>query len=254
MTGTGSNGSSGGVGEVVGSPAFHTTRWSVVARAKGGGDVEEQRAALSALCETYWYPVYAFARRKGRSVDDARDLVQGFFTRLLEREDLARADAERGRFRSFLLGCFVHFLANEHDRATAEKRGGGRVLFSLDQEHAEGRFRDEPTDEEDPERAFQRTWALTLIENVVVRLRGEYEAGGKGELFEHLRTSLTGDPGVARHAEIAEAMDTTAGAVKVAAHRMRGRFRSLLRREIADTLRDPADVEDEIRGLFEALG
>jgi RNA polymerase sigma-70 factor (ECF subfamily) len=242
------------VGEVAGTPAFHTTHWSVVARACDDGNLELQRVALSALCETYWYPVYAFARRKGYAVEDACDLVQSFFTRLLEREDLAQADAERGRFRSFLLGCFVHFLANEWDRANADKRGGGRVEFSLDHERAEGRFQDEPTGEEDPERAFLRNWALTLIERVVVKLRGEYEDGGKGELFEQLRTSLTGDPGGARYAEIAEEMDTTEGAVKVAAHRLRGRFGTLLRREIADTLRDPGDVEDEIRGLFEALG
>ena len=183
-----------------------------------------------------------------------RDLVQSFFTRLLERDDLARADAERGRFRSFLLACFVNFRANEHDRASAEKRGGGRPGFSLDRARAEGRFRDEPADEQDPERAFLRTWALTLIEQVVVRLRSEYEDGGKGELFEQLRGTLTGEAGGTRYAEIADAMGTTEGAVKVAAHRLRKRFASLLRREIAATLRDPDDVEDEIRGLFEALG
>ena len=240
-------------GSTDGSPAFVTTRWSLVVRA-GQGDEAERRLALSALCETYWYPVYAFARRGGSEVEDARDLVQSFFTRLLERGELARADAERGRFRSYLLACFVHFRTNEWDRANAKKRGGGQVSFSLDHERAEGRFHDEPLDEDDPERLFSRTWARTLLEEVVLRLRNEYAEGGRGELFERLRPALTGEQEAASYRAIAEETGTTEGAVKVAVHRMRRRFGLLLRREIAHTLRDPAQVEDEIRGLFEALG
>ena len=240
----------------IGEPAhsFATTRWSVVAAAGPESDERTRRAALSALCETYWYPVYAFARRKGNAVEDARDLVQAFFTKLLERSDLSRADAARGRFRSYLLGCFSHFAANEWDHARTQKRGAGQVGFSLDEEIAEGRYDAEPVDGDDPERAFARTWARTLLEEVVVRLRNEYEEGGKAEMFDHLKPALSGDDDAQSYREIADALGTTEGAVKVAAHRLRKRFGEILRREIADTVNDPADVEEELRGMFEALG
>jgi RNA polymerase sigma-70 factor (ECF subfamily) len=236
-----------------GGASFATTRWSVVAAAGRGTDERARRSALGALCEAYWFPVYAFARRKGHRPEDARDLVQGFFTRLLEKDVLAGADAERGRFRSFLLGCFVHYSANERNAANARKRGGGRVGFSLDDAVAEERLSLEPADDDDPERVYQRTWARTVLEQVVVRLRSEYEEGGKGEIYEALEPTLTGDGTASSYREIAAALGTSEGAVKVAAHRLRRRFGEVLRREIADTVEAPSDVEDELRGLLEAL-
>ncbi len=233
--------------------AFVTTRWSLVARA-GGPASAERRAALADLCESYWYPVYAFARSKGNDADHARDLVQGFFADFLERDDVARADADRGRFRSYLLGAFVHFATNEWKRTQAVKRGGDRQSFSLDHELAEGRFQGEGNSELDPEASYERAWALNLIESVIVRLRAEYEDGGKGEVFDRLRPMLSFDGEAENYQKIAKDMGTTEGAVKVAVHRLRGRFASLLRRAIADTVEDQAEVEDEIRGLFEALG
>ena len=237
-----------------GSPAFATTRWSVVASAQAHGDERARRAALSTLCESYWYPVYAFARRKGHNAEDSRDLVQSFFTRFLERDDLALANAERGRFRSFLLSCFVNFSSNEWDRAQAQKRGGGYVGFSLDDTIAEDRFHREPADEEDAERSFMRSWARTLLEDVMLQLRAEYEEGGKATLFESLKHVLQGDDDAKSYREIAEALDATEGAIKVAAHRLKKRFGELLRRAIADTVENSSQVEDEIQGLFEALG
>ena len=237
-----------------GSPAFATTRWSVVARAQSHGDEPLRRAALSTLCESYWYPVYAFARRRGHGAEDARDLVQSFFTRFLERDDLASADAERGRFRSFLLGCFENFASNERDRAQAQKRGGGFVGFSLDNDFAENRYQFEPVENEDAERIFIRSWARTLLEDVVERLREEYDNGGKSELFERLKPVLQGDDQAQVYGDLAQSLDTTEGAIKVAVYRLRKRFGEILRRTIADTVTDPAQVEDELQGLFEALG
>ena len=236
------------------SPGFATTRWSLVARAGAGTDGDERRDALSELCETYWYPVYAFARWRESNVEDARDLVQSFFTRLLERDDLAQADAMRGRFRSYLLRCFVHFRAGEWERSRALKRGGAHHSFSLDHERAEQRFRTEAIDADDPERTYMKAWARTLLEKVIGVLRREYEDGGKSELFDRLKPTLSGEQGSEGYRGIAASVGTTEGAVKVAAHRLRRRFAILLRREIAGTLRDPDDVEDEIRGLFDALG
>lgn len=233
--------------------AFVTTRWSLVARA-GGPASEERRLALADLCESYWYPVYAFARRKGHAAEEARDLVQGFFADFLEREDVTRADADLGRFRSYLLGAFVHFATNEWNRAQAVKRGGDRQSFSLDHEMAEGRFQGEDHGELGPEASYERAWALSLIESVIVRLRAEYEERGRGEVFDRLRPMLSFDGEAESYQKIAHEMGTTEGAVKVAVHRLRGRFASLLRRAIADTVCDPAEVEEEIRGLFEALG
>ena len=234
--------------------AFATTRWSLVASAGlGAADDEAGREALSRLCETYWYPVYAYARRRGHSGEDAHDLVQGFFARLIEKRDLAKADAERGRFRSFLLTCFEHFRANEWKKETAQKRGGGRPAVSLDATQGEDRWLLEPVGGEDPEREFHRTWARALLEEVMQRLRTEYEHGGKGDVYEELRPVLAGDVETRGYREIAESIGATEGAVRVAAHRLRKRFGELLRLEIAHTVRDAAEVEDEIRGLFEAL-
>jgi RNA polymerase sigma factor (sigma-70 family) len=234
------------------SPLFATTHWSVVMKA-GGSDPDAARSALSSLCEGYWYPLYAFLRRRGSDTEEARDLTQGFFADLLERGDLGTADPERGRFRSFLLGSLKHFAANEHERERALKRGGDRPRLSLDFEAAEGRYQLEPPDNRTPERLFEAQWARELLDRVVDRLRGQYVEEGKRELFDRLVPCLAGDAEAQPYAEISRALEMTEGAVKVAAHRLRRRFRVSLRSEISQTVATPEDVEDEIRALFSAL-
>jgi len=231
---------------------FATTRWSLVARA-GGADEERARDALAALCEAYWYPVYAYVRRRGRSGEDALDATQGFFTELLERRDLARADARRGRFRSFLLTCAQHYLANQHDRSTAQKRGGGRAPVSLDARDAEERYRFEPAAGDDPERAFERAWARTLLERVVGDLGERYAREGRAELFEALRPTLGAGAEGAGYREVAERLGVREGALRVAAHRLRRRFAEDLRAAIRDTVAGEDEVDEELRGLFRAL-
>jgi RNA polymerase sigma-70 factor (ECF subfamily) len=236
---------------VPGAPGrFVTTRWSLI-RAAQDPSAQASRAALAALCSAYWYPLYAFIRRQGHDAEEAQDLTQEFFARLLEKDGLAAVDRDKGRFRSFLLAACKHFLSNERDRARAQKRGGGRAVLPLDAAGAEGRYGSEPAHEETPERLFERRWALALLEQVLGRLREEYAAAGKGRVFERLKGHLTGD-GVP-YAQVAADLSMSAGAVKVAAHRLRQRYRELLRDEIAQTLDDPGQVEEEIRDLFAAL-
>lgn len=230
---------------------FPATRWSLVLAAKENAS-PDCRKALAELCRTYWYPLYAFVRRHGHTHEAAQDLTQEFITRLLEKGTFASVEPGRGRFRSFLLAACKHFLANEHDRATARKRGGGRAVLPLDFSDAEGRYGHEPAHAMTPERLFDRRWALALLDAVLVRLRREYETAGKGELFDRLKGHLTGE-GSRPHAEEAAALGMREGAVKVAAHRLRLRYRDLLRDEIGQTLADPAEVDDEIRALFAAL-
>jgi RNA polymerase sigma-70 factor (ECF subfamily) len=232
---------------------FATTRWSLV-RAAADPSAPESRAALAALCGVYWYPLYAFVRRQGHDADRALDLTQEFFARLLERDDLAAVDRSKGRFRSFLLAACTHFLCNEHDRAHARKRGGGRAPLPINAALAEGRYGREPSHNETPELLFERRWALALLDQVLARLRQEYVAVGKGRLFEQLKGHLTGAGEGLPHARAAAELGLSEGAVKVAVHRLRKRYGELLRDEIAQTLDDPAEVEDEIRALFAALG
>lgn len=231
---------------------FATTHWSLVlaAGAETGAGANE---ALARLCELYWYPVYAFVRRQGYSADDAADLTQGFFARVLEKSYLRDADPQKGRFRSFLLGCLRHFLSNERDRARALKRGGESVLVSLEQETAEGRYLVEPRDELTPEKIFDRRWALTLLDQTLSRLRDEHVARGKLAVFDELKGFLTGDSADVPHASVAKALGVTEGAAKVAIHRLRRRFRNLLMEEVASTVADPGDVNDEIRHLLRAV-
>jgi RNA polymerase sigma factor (sigma-70 family) len=225
---------------------FHTTRWSlIVAAAK---PTASSRAALSDLCRIYWYPVYAFVRRRGHDAATSEDLTQSFFARLLERDDLAGLSPERGRFRSFLLAACRNFLANAHDAAVAQKRGGGRVLRLED---AEGRYLREPHHADTAERLFERRWATELIGRVLGRLRDEYHTTGRGQVFDALKGRLTGDG--AGYAEVAAALGTTEGAMKVAAHRLRARYGELLREEIAGTVASPEEVDGEIRSLLAAL-
>jgi RNA polymerase sigma-70 factor (ECF subfamily) len=231
---------------------FATTRWSLVAAARDRA-APPAREALAELCRAYWYPVYAFVRRCGHGHAEAEDLTQEFFARLLGKDALAAVDPARGRFRSFLLASCRHFLANQHDRERARKRGGGRPTLPLDFGGADDRYRREPAHDDTPEKLFERRWALALLDEVLARLRAEYEATGKGQLFALLKGHLTGDDPGLPHAAAAEQLGMTEGAVKVAVHRLRKSYRELLRQEIAQTLADPAEVDDEIRSLFAAL-
>src|SRR5262249_19335073 len=223
---------------------FAATRWTLV-RAARDPSAPEAREALASLCAVYWYPLYAFIRRRGHDADEAQDLTQEFFARFLEKDGLASVDEGKGRFRSFLLAACKHFLSNARDRARALKRGGGRAPLSIDAAAAEGRYLGEPGHGETPERLFERRWALALLEQVLGRLRAEHEAAGKGPLFERLKRHLTGDEG-GPHARAAAELGMSEGAVKVAVHRLRKRYRELLRDEIAQTLEAPDEVEDEI--------
>jgi RNA polymerase sigma-70 factor (ECF subfamily) len=233
-------------------PAFVTTHWSLVVSA-GRNDTPDARNALEKLCRAYWFPIYAFVRRQGHNPHDAQDLTQDFFARLLEKKYLAEADPARGRFRSFLLASLKHFLANEWDKAKAQKRGGGQVLIPIDVAAAETSGGLEPADDLTAEKIFERRWALTLLEQVLRRLRAEYVRDGKENLFEQLKPTLTEASRSVRYAEIATRLGTTEGAVKVAVHRLRQRYREVLRAGIADTVAGPGEVEDEIRNLFAAL-
>ena len=231
--------------------AFVTTHWSVVLTA-GRNDTTRARAALENLCQTYWPPLYAYVRRRGHSPEDAQDLTQAFFARLLERNAVAAVAPEKGRFRSFLLASMNHFLSDEWDKARAQKRGGGKVI-SLDLQSAETRLGEIPAENFTPEKAFEHRWAITLLEQVYQRLGEEYRAQGKGTLFDALRTTLAGASDAAPYAELARQLDMTEGAVKVAVHRLRQRYRALLRDTIADTVSTPDEVEDELRYLFRTL-
>lgn len=231
---------------------FSTTRWSLILAA-GQGTTSGAHEALSTLCGLYWYPLYAFTRRQGREPEDARDLVQGFFTRLLERNDLATVDRQRGRFRAWLLASLDHYLANEWNRERSQKRGGGLSFLSIDAKAAEGRYQHEPSHGLTPEKLYERRWALTLLEHVLSTLEEECTRLGKRPLFEKLRGTLTGEVGQVRYTEVAGTLGMSPGAVKVAAHRLRGRYRELLRAEIAQTVEQPEEIDDEIRLLLVSL-
>ena len=235
-----------------GGKSFATTHWSLVLAA-GRGSRPGAGAALATLCETYWYPLYYYVRRRGCRAEEAQDLTQAFFATLLEKEYLRVADPERGRFRSFLLASLNHFLANEWRRRSARKRGGGKPAISLDAESAETRYRQEPAHNLTPERAYERRWALLLLEKALSKLRDEYAAGGKAKVFVRLSGFLGGGERAA-YEKAARDLDMTEGAVKVAVHRLRKRCRAILRAEVAQTVADPADVDEELRHLMAAVG
>lgn len=236
-----------------GAANFTPTHWTVVLAAAGQADSTRARDALERLCRNYWLPIYAFVRRQGNNPHDAQDLTQEFFARLLEKNYLAHADREKGRFRSFLLASVKHFLANEWDKAKAQKRGGGFTLISIDTALGESSLGSEPADILTAEKIFDRRWALALLEQVLRRLREEYTRDGKEKQFEQLKATLTETSRSLPYAEIATRLATSEGAVKVAVHRLRQRYRELLRAEIADTVAGVEDVDDEIRNLFSAL-
>lgn len=232
---------------------FATTHWSLIVAAQDRG-APEAGAALAELCRAYWYPLYAFIRREGHSADDAQDVTQEFFARLLEKDYLATVDRARGKFRSFLLAACRHFLSNERDRVRAQKRGGGRHALSLDFPGAEQRYSREPAHDLTPEKLFERRWALTLLDQVLARLREEFVRSEKAALFHRLKGFLMGQKDAGRYRQIAEELGMSEGAVKVTVHRLRKRYRELLQEEISRTVHDPGQVEEEIRDLFVALG
>ena len=233
-----------------GSSQFPATRWSLVVAA-GDPQRKEARSALVSLCENYWYPLYAYLRRRGYPSHEAQDLTQEFFIRVLEGRYLDRADPEKGRFRSFILTSLKFFVADEADRHRARKRGGGMVV-PLEFSSGEERYQREPAHDETPERIFERRWALSLIDRVVEKLREEYVSHGRPEHFERLKVFLLAQSD-APYAELAQEMNTSEGALKVAIHRLRKRYRELFRQEIADTVADPAEVESELRYLAAVL-
>ena len=231
--------------------AFATTHWSLIASA-GRHSSTESRAALATLCQSYWYPLYAYLRRKGYQAAEAQDLTQSFFADLLEKERLQLADQQRGRFRSFLLAALNNFVANQWRNAQAIKRGGGRALLTLDVQSGEDRYRLEPAHELTAERMFERRWAMTLLERTIDRLREEHVRSDKEELFEQLKGHL-GQGGGAPYREVAERLGMSETAVKVAAHRMRKRCGEILREEISHTVDGPDAVDEELQQLFAAV-
>jgi RNA polymerase sigma factor (sigma-70 family) len=234
------------------SDHFLTTHWSLVSAA-GKDDTKAALDALEALCRAYWYPLYAYVRRRGHAAPDAQDLTQGFFAKLLSSDGLSHLDRRKGRFRAFLLASLKHYLTNQWDHATAQKRGGGTETIALDAVSAENRYDLEPVDEFSPERLYERRWALTVIDQVLAALTQEYATLGNATLFTQLRPTLPGGTKAPKYADIAARTGMSEGAVKVAVHRLRQRFRRLLQEQIAATVAAPEDVEDEVRHLLKAL-
>lgn len=244
----------GGDGRSAGGAAgrFATTRWSVVLAARDGEEMPA-REALATLCADYWYPLYAFARRRGAPPEEAQDLTQAFFTHLLEKDAIRHVDPGRGRFRSFLLASFKNFRSDQRERERAKKRGGGQTLVPIDRQAAEGRYALEPSHELTPERIYEKRWALTLIERTLDRLRERHARAGKEHQFEVLRIFLAGEKRPVPYARVARRLGMSELAVKVAVHRLRKRFRDLLREEIAQTVARDEEIEAELRALQAAL-
>ena len=235
----------------VGAFKFTTTHWSVVVMAQEP-DSPHAAEALERLCRTYWYPLYAFVRRQGCTPEDAQDLTQEFFARLLAKNYLAQVERQKGKFRSFLLAALRHFLSDQRDRARAVKRGGGADCLSLDAQTAEERYHLEPVDRMDAEKTYERRWAMTLLEQALTRLRDENVAAGKAVLFERLRSFVAGETD-SSCAEAAAQLALTESALKSALHRLRQRYRELVREEIAHTVADPAEIDDELSYLIAVM-
>jgi RNA polymerase sigma factor (sigma-70 family) len=235
-----------------GGGAFVTTHWTEVARA-GQTTSPQSLAALEQLCRQYWYPLYAYVRRQGHPHEDAQDLTQEFFARLLERKSLRLADRNRGRFRTFLLTSLKHFLINDRHKANRQKRGGGLRVISLDAEQTETRFQAEPADRYSPDKAFDRHWAMVLLERVLDQLEDEFTAGRRGEVFGALKPFLTMEQGQSSYAELGAKFGLTEASLKVTVHRLRRRYRELFREEIGRTLDDPQAIDEEMQELFAAL-
>lgn len=231
---------------------FATTHWSLVLATQPDGAGESHaRQALAALCGIYWYPLYAFVRFRGYDPEQAQDLTQAFFVRLVETAGLAGVDPERGRFRSYLLGAMKHFLANAWDREQTKKRGGEIRFVDLDALDPEARYALAPAQTDDPDAAFDREWAMAILDRALQRLHEESESKGRGQLFAELKGSLTGSE--PDRSKVAERLGVTEGAIKVTVHRLRKRFRTFIRAEIAETVADPGDIDEEMRYLVEIL-
>lgn len=230
-----------------------STHWTTVFNA-GHGDSAAAGRALEKLCEAYWYPLYAYVRRQGHSVADAQDLTQDFFARFVERKYVQLADRARGRFRTFLLTSLKHFMVNEWNKANALKRGGGQRALSLDEERAEKRLAAEPAVEQAPDAVFDQRWATALLQRAMDRLEAEFGADGKKEAFEQLKQFLWGTGEPAEYAAMAEKLGMNDGALKTAVHRFRARFREHLKQEVAQTVSEPGEIEDELRYLRSVLG
>ena len=231
---------------------FHTTSWSIVIAA-GQESSSVAKQALSTLCEAYWYPLYAYARRQGRQHVEAEDLTQAFFVHLLEQDRIQVADQTRGRFRTFLLTSFRNFMNNQYRNDGTQKRGGGKQVLSLDFDKAHHRFENEPSYTPNPDREFERRWALALIAKAMERLEQEYSENDRSNSFQHLKLYLGGSSDRVPYDELAEKLNMTGVAVKVAVHRLRKRCQKLLREEILQTVADESEVETELQHLFEAL-
>jgi RNA polymerase sigma factor (sigma-70 family) len=235
-----------------GQAVFATTHWSVVLEAVQGASPKANEA-MAQLCGAYWYPLYAYVRRKGYQAEDAQDLTQEFFARLLAGNPLSGLDQQKGRFRSFLLGAFEHFLAKAWRRARAQKRGGGQALFSLDAVDAENRYLLEPADELTAEKIFDWRWANTLLDQAMARLRAECQSENKARLFEKTEPLLSGDAAGESYAQIASSLAMSEGAFKMAVYRLKKRYGELVRAEIAQTVATPEEAADELRYLFAVL-
>ncbi len=234
-----------------GKDLFVTTRWTMIRRAHGT-DATAARDALAELCQSYWYPLYAYVRRCGATPHDAEDLTQGFFARLLRLDSLAKVSCEQGQFRAFLLASLKHFLADQRDFASAQRRDA-RLTISLDREEAEERYRAVPAETLTPDQVFERQWAVTLLETVMQRLAREYETSGRTALFSELRFAITGEKSTLPYRELAARVGLSEEAVRVAIHRLRQRYRAALREELAHTVTSEAEVSEELRELRRIL-
>ncbi len=235
------------------SPVFTATHWSVVLAARDGASTLAAQA-LEKLCRTYWYPLYAYVRRNGCSREDAQDLTQGFFTHLLQRSFLENVDPQKGKFRSFLLAALKHFLSDEWDKSRAAKRGGGQTFISLDDHNAEELYLLEPDSAMTAEKIFEQRWALTLLAQALARLRDEFSSAGKTREFDHLKVFLSTPTSDGAYDAVAVELEMPVASVAVKVHRLRQRYGELIRAEIADTVASPADIEEEMAHLFDAVG
>ena len=232
---------------------FAATHWTIVLSAARGSETPRASAAMAELCRTYWYPLYAYVRRRNYDAHEAEDLTQEFFVRLIAKNYLAEVDRQKGKFRAFLLAAMKHFLTNEWHRSQAQKRGGGEMIISLDTNSAENRYRLEPSHNLTPERLFERQWILTVLDRVLVVLQAELAVEGKQAIFDGLKQFLTAERRSANYAQVAGDLGMTEGAVKTAAHRLRRRYRELLRQEIAQTVASPEEIDEEIGYLLSCL-
>jgi len=234
------------------SPRFATTHWSVVLAA-GKSSSATQKQALETLCQSYWFPLYAFLRRRGHDTHQAEDSTQAFFTHMLEKQDLRMADPKYGRFRSFLLIRLKHFLSDERDRARAQKRGGSRKILSLNLQNAEGQYVLEPADNLSPDMLFEKSWALTVLERTMDRLEADMASRNKQKLFEHLKVYLTTEKDDIPYQIMAPALDMTEGSIRVVVHRLRRQYKKFLRDEVAQTVGSEDQIDEEMGCLFAAL-